>query len=252
MTNEAIEKQDIQKVRKDLSNKYLHGNGIEIGALHRPLWVNEKAAVKYVDRLDNPGLKSHYPELDQYELTRVDIIDDGERLLTIQNDSLDFIIANHMLEHCENPIGTIRNHLAKLTNNGVLYYAVPDKRHTFDAGRELTDFKHLVNDDKKGIADDNLRRKHFFEFANAVYKDKPLSEREEATKKFLDMNYSIHFHVWDALTFKEFVTKSRIYLNNSFEILELQENGEEIITILRKQKNGKLQSILRKLLRFFN
>ena len=43
--------------------RWLHGNGIEIGALHRPLDVPRTAHVTYVDRLPEPVLRSHYPEL---------------------------------------------------------------------------------------------------------------------------------------------------------------------------------------------
>src|SRR5262245_28165001 len=100
--------------RRELSERYLEGAGIEIGALCQPLWINERATVRYVDRLDVAGLRQQYPELGAYDLVNVDLIDDGEVLASIEDGQLDFIITNHMLEHTENPIGTIRNHLRKL------------------------------------------------------------------------------------------------------------------------------------------
>src|SRR5258708_6777558 len=82
--------------RNELSEKYLIGEGVELGALHNPLWTSERAVVRYVDRLDVPGLRRQYPELDKYNLVNVDIIDDGETLSSIEDGRLDFVIANHM------------------------------------------------------------------------------------------------------------------------------------------------------------
>ncbi len=49
--------------RRQLSDSYLSGQGIETGALHHPLWVSEQATVRYVDRLSREELRRHYPEL---------------------------------------------------------------------------------------------------------------------------------------------------------------------------------------------
>jgi SAM-dependent methyltransferase len=136
--------------RRELSERYLEGSGVELGALHLPLWTSERATVRYVDRLDVAGLRQQYPELAEHDLVNVDIVDDGEALSSIEDGQLDFIIANHMLEHTENPIGTIRNHLRKVRDNGVLYYAVPDKWAGFDRERPITPFEHLVRDDREG------------------------------------------------------------------------------------------------------
>lgn len=92
-------------VRNLLSKIYLHGNGIEIGALHNPLWKTDDVKVRYVDIMSVDDLRLQYPELSNYNLVPVDIIDNGEKLEKVNDESLDFIICNHMLEHCENPIG---------------------------------------------------------------------------------------------------------------------------------------------------
>ena len=152
--------------RRKLSERYLEGAGVELGALHQPLWTSERATVRYIDRLDVAGLRLQYPELAEHELVNVDIVDDGESLSSIEDGQLDFIIANHMLEHTENPIGTIRNHLRKLRDNGVLYYAVPDKWAFFDRDRPITPFEHLVRDDREGATVSRLE--HFQEWVRLV------------------------------------------------------------------------------------
>ena len=90
--------------RAAFAASYLSGEGIEIGALHQPLAVPPQAHVRYVDRMTSPDLRREYPELAGWDLTEVDIVDDGEKLTTIAADSQDFIIANHFNHGQENSL----------------------------------------------------------------------------------------------------------------------------------------------------
>jgi predicted SAM-dependent methyltransferase len=84
--------------------------------------------VNYIDRLSSGELQNHYPDLDLAKLVPIDVIDNGETLSTVEDDSLDFIVANHFLEHCENPIGAIRNHLKKIKPGGDSFLHNPGKK----------------------------------------------------------------------------------------------------------------------------
>jgi hypothetical protein len=121
-----------------IAHNFLHGQGIEIGALHNPLRLPPAAKVQYVDRMSVAQLRQHYPELAALELVEADILDDGERLGCVPDMSQDFVIANHFLEHCENPLLALHNLLRVLKVEGVLYLTVPDKRYTFDSSRPVT------------------------------------------------------------------------------------------------------------------
>jgi predicted SAM-dependent methyltransferase len=218
--------------RQELSAQYLVGQGVEIGALHNPLWTSDKTTVRYVDRLTPGQLAEHYPELKEAHFVNVDIVDDGEILSSIADSDLDFIIANHMLEHTENPLGTVRNHLRKLRPRGVLYYAVPDKRFTFDSERSLTGFEHLVLDDRQGPQ--VSRHEHLREWARFVNKLTDPEEIEAQVCKLAETRYSIHFHVWDYASFREFLSLGRQYLGRPFTVEYLGENETEVIAVLRK------------------
>lgn len=218
--------------RSQLAAKYLCGNGIEIGALDAPLDLPAQAKVRYVDRMPVHELRLQYPELASRKLVDVDIVDDGESLGKIEDDSLDFLVANHMLEHCENPLGTLRNALRKLKKDGILYCSIPDKWQSFDIERNLTTFEHLINDDKDSGAASKFA--HYVEWARFVAKS-PDAEVEESALRNMQFKYSIHFHVWDESSFHEFLNQSKSYLNNIFEILQFERNGTEVVAILRKQ-----------------
>ncbi len=222
----------MQATRCELSERYLEGSGIEVGALHQPLWTSERAAVRYVDRLDVAGLRLHYPELAGEQLVDADLIDDGEVLASIEDGRLDFVIANHMLEHTENPIGTIRNHLRKVRGDGVLYYAVPDKWHSFDRDRPITPFEHLVRDDREGPSVSRLE--HFSEWVRLKEKVAGPDEVERRIRHLMTINYSIHFHVWDENHWRSFLEDANRYLGSPFRIEHFGENCGEVIAILRK------------------
>lgn len=220
-----------QKKRINLSEKYLLGNGIEIGALHNPLSITNAANVKYVDQYPNNLLRLHYPELGKYNFVHVDIVDNGERLDSINEGSLDFVICNHFLEHCENPIGAIKNHFRILTKWGVLFYAIPDKRFTFDSIRDTTSFEHIVLDYHKGA--DSSRSQHYQEWSAMV--NGKTGIEHDAWWRFLEIvGYSIHFHVWTQKEMLEMFLNIKDLLQIDFDVQESCMNLNEIIFILRK------------------
>ena len=219
-------------LRRQIAWHYLSGNGLEIGALHSPLEVPPNATVRYVDRMSVAELRKQYRELAEYELVEVDIIDNGETLLSIADSSVDFVIANHMIEHCENPIGTIKRHLRVLKPGGILYMAVPDKRYTFDRDRPLTSLEHVIRDYTEGP--EWSMRSHFEEWTRIVNK---VSEEKVSiqVQHLINISYSIHFHVWTQVEFLELLLYCRNHLSFPMEIEALQKNGIEFIVILRKQ-----------------
>ena len=95
-------------------------------------------------------LRPQYHELATAPLVEVEIIDDGERLDKIADASQDFVIANHFLEHCQNPIMALRNMLRVLRVGGILFRAVPDKRYTVDVERPVTTLDHVWRDYAQG------------------------------------------------------------------------------------------------------
>jgi SAM-dependent methyltransferase len=225
--------------RRRLARSYLRGEGLEIGALHMPLKLPPQAKVRYVDRLSVAGLREHYPELKELELVEVDVIDDGERLTTIADSSVDFLVANHFLEHCQDPIGTLANHFRVLRPGGTLYLAVPDKRYTFDRERPVTPLGHVIRDHTEGPA--WSRSEHYLEWAekvDRVLNDVPEEEATERAHVFEKNQYSIHFHVWTPTDFLEMLIHCRTTLLPELNVLTLQQNSGEFIAVISKDGNG--------------
>ena len=222
--------------RLSVSNHYIkydsgYRYGIEVGGANNPIEIlDQRVVVKQVDYCDHSLIEDCFSGM---TLVKVDIIDDGERLDTIADNSLDFIVACHMLEHCRNPIGTIRNFIQKLRQDGLIILAIPDKRFTFDINREVTQVDHLLLDD---IDPSRERDKvHYFD------KEVNLLSEEELKfiQKSMEMDERIHFHVWDPNYFIQFICETKKYLKDSFSIEQVGSinNGEgsnEILCILKK------------------
>ena len=220
-----------RELRSALSARFISGDGVEIGALHEPLGVSDRARVRYVDRMSVADLRSHYPELAGKPLVPIDILDDGETLRSIGDATIDFVIANHMLEHCEDPLTALETFMRVVRPGGIVYLSIPDKRFTFDEPREVTSLDHLLRDHHEGP--ERSRREHYLEWVHKVI-HKPESEANAECDALMKMQYSIHFHVWTLSGFVALLRFCRKQLKMPFRIESLTPNQFEVIAILRK------------------
>ena len=218
--------------REAIARRFVQGSGIEIGALHNPLRVPRGADVSYVDRMTVPELREQYPELADEPLVDVDVIDDGERLESFVDGTQDFVIANHFLEHSQDPFGALQNMFRVLRVGGILYLAVPDKRFTFDSKRPPTPLEHILDDHRDGP--EASRRAHFEEWARLV-DDVPETEVADHVESLLARDYSIHFHVWTQLDVIEVLVALRRELGIEFDLEVAVRNGKENVFVLRKR-----------------
>lgn len=219
-------------VRRHLAGRYLQGDGLEVGALHLPLALPRGARARYVDRMSVEDLRAHYPELDEYELVIPDFIDDGEALTSVPSDSMDFVIVNHLIEHCQDPIGALLSQARVLREGGVLYLAAPDRRRTdFDREREETSLEHLLRDHDQGP--EGSRFKHYEEWSRYAIKV-PGDEVAAHAAKLEEQDYSIHFHTFTLNSFLAMMLRARELYGLPFEVVATETNNHEFIVIARK------------------
>ena len=223
----------ISLTRENIADLYIQGQGIEIGALHHPLTVPKDVKVLYVDRMSVADLRQQYPELNDLPLVEADILANGEDLKTIADNTQDFVIANHFIEHCQDTIGTIQNMLRVLKPGGVLYSAIPDKRGSFDIDRDITSIEHIWRDHLEGPA--GSKREHFESWVRHVGHYTDAVEIVEQTDRLIEMDYSIHYHVFTQASWLELFVSLQQKLRTKFEIeLVLNNGSHEVILIARK------------------
>ncbi len=232
MRDKALDRgiSDRKTVREDVALWFLRGEGIEIGALDFPLRLPRGASVCYVDYLDAVGLCEAYDSTlsEGRPLVVPDVVDDGARLALFPDESLDFVVANHMLEHVEDPIAALQHQLRVLRSGGVLYLTLPDARQSFDAPRKRTTTEHLLRDHRDGPH--VSRREHYEECARLIEGHSGAILTRRVTE-MEDECLRPHFHVWEPITFAGFL--ATLDLRGSLELL-LASVGEFVVVLRKK------------------
>jgi len=76
-------------------------------------------------------------------VAKVDIIAPGDHL-PFSNNSQDFVLSSHVLEHFYDPIKTIKEWLRVTRPGGYVFMIIPHKERTFDAPRNRTTLSELL------------------------------------------------------------------------------------------------------------
>lgn len=252
----------IRNRRRSLSKRYIKGFGLEIGALHNPLPLPKGAFMTNIDLVSREENIKKYPELNASEVVVSDHIDDGFVLSTISEESQDFLIANHVLEHAPNPIQVLINWVRVVKPNGILFVTVPIGEKCFDKGRALTTLQHLIDDfelyNRHELEQiDERNKSHLIEWItisepnvfsdqNADYVHVPPSPSE--LKKRIDetdlKNLDIHFHTFSIDSFKSLIRFFTTEIDKRLRVEAVRINGAEIILVLRKQLESELNTKL--------
>ena len=169
------------------------GQGLEIGALQRPLPKHDKMKVKYVDRFSVAQLREQYPELKDFAFIEPDYVTDAQLLGPIADNSQDFIVATYVFEHLRNPLLALKNWCRVVKPGGYIYFTAPDKRLGFDKKRVRTNIEHIILDYYQPLEERDFD--HYLEYAVHVHNASDVGAIAEADR-LAQMNYCIHFHVF--------------------------------------------------------
>ena len=217
--------------RDPLARIFLRGEGIEVGALNWPLPLPRGARARHVDVAPAEVLAARFPE-HAGSAFRVDHVAPVETLDGIADASQDFAVANHVLEHSEDPIRAFASLLRVLKPGGVLFFALPDGRVTFDRHRPNTPFEHLLRDYHEGP--EWSRLDHYREFLRLVHGIEDDEEIERRAGEMAAARADLHFHVWDPFAMLEMIARLRGELGFPIELEAVSRTGIEAIFVLRK------------------
>jgi SAM-dependent methyltransferase len=162
----------------------------------------------------------------------IDVVDRIETLAQFADESLDFVIASHVIEHTPNPVAALVAAHRVLRPGGKLILIVPDKRGTFDRKREVTDVAHMVLDYEDYRRERDLA--HYEEWYLRVARDKQNKARED-WKNCAD----IHYHCFTPASFLEFIaaaTKYAAWSTSTFLVPQTRkgESSLEFYAVLSK------------------
>lgn len=144
-----------------LAHKYLGGlKGLEIGgASHNPfnldtknVDINLNECILKETILPDNSIKNELIGLNEYAKEQirlcgtvmpVDINAPGDAL-PVPDNSQDFIISSHVLEHFYNPIKALNHWYSKIKPGGFIFMIIPHKDRTFDKDRPRTSLQELI------------------------------------------------------------------------------------------------------------
>lgn len=220
-----------QQLRRFVASQYFSGQGLEIGALHRPMPLPPTATACYADSFSTDHLISLWsPEVDGHTVVPVDLVVDATRLSGVDDRAFDFVIASHVLEHLEDPVRSVLNLVRVVRPGGAVFIAIPDRRRTFDVSRPATPIEHVMRDYRDGPA--WSRREHYDEWVRVVEGLDQDTADSRISKLEADL-YPIHFHVWQPMEFIELLSSVRVLSDVPFEVDFFKAHAAEGLWVLK-------------------
>jgi SAM-dependent methyltransferase len=191
---------EVRSARRAIAHSFIRGQGIEIGAANRPFPLPPGVSCFYGDVNDHDELRTRC----EGELVPAETLD-GQTLEGMTDASLDFVIAAHVIEHLENPLGALRHWLRVLRPGGKAIVVVPDMRHTFDRSRPETPLSHVISDEKDG--GEGTRRQAYYECTRYVHVELggvpvPENDIDSHIDHLISVRFDTHFHAWTASGFR--------------------------------------------------
>jgi hypothetical protein len=213
------------EIRGDIAAKFVRGNVVEIGALGLPTPVPpELATVRYVDKDVQEVAGPWYGQALE-DTVALHAVDDCAVLRTVADDSIDAIIACHVMEHCEDFMGALCTHLRKIHRGGVLYYILPDQPRSCDKDRSITSFRHILEDFKSG--------------GRASEKEHEELRVQHGYPPHSGSEGRFHLHVWDSIAMLDLFNNARLHIDKELdyqvEYFEVLQGIPEVVIVLRKR-----------------
>ena len=225
---------DVFVAREDLARRFIAGDGLEIGAASWPMRVPKGATVRYVDYLPRDELLEQYAEsfaasgVSFDAVPPVHIVDNAETLATVPDASVDFVIANHVLEHLQDPVRALRNLCRVVRAGGVVLITLPDPKASFDNRRARTTVEHVLRDHEDGP--EVSRRDHYEEWSTFI--DGSGTGHEDRIARYEREDPRHHFHVWELEDFLELLRA--LDLPASLEVGQVNGPSEFSVVLRRR------------------
>ena len=126
----------------NLAHHYLDGlTGLEIGgSAHNPFGLRT-TNVDYADHTDTVFKQSETQLCG--ETLKVDLVAPGDAL-PLADDSQDFVLSSHVIEHFFDPIRALKEWLRVVRSGGFIFVIAPHKERTFDRDRPRTPLAELL------------------------------------------------------------------------------------------------------------
>ncbi len=137
------------------------------------------------------------------------IICDGSELSVVADNSYEFILSSHNLEHIANPVKALRAWQRVVRPGGGLILVLPNYTKTFDHRREPTKVSHLFDDFDNNTAEDDLTHLPEILRLHDLSMDPQAGTAREFQQRSLNnfANRCLHHHVFDEINSRELLSE---------------------------------------------
>jgi len=120
-------------------------------------------------------------------------------ITNIKDNTYDFILSSHVIEHIANPMKAIEQCLSILKRDGVLVIIAPKKEVNFDHNRKTVTFDHVLDDYNKNTKETDLNHLDEILSLHDLSMDIPAGTQEQFKERSLKNfeNRCLHHHVFD-------------------------------------------------------
>lgn len=184
-----------------INRKYLKGIGMEVGPGENPIATSKNTIFleKFVNDYDKLFPKAK----------KAKFIDGSAEDIPAQDNSFDFIVSAHCLEHCVDPIRVLKEFKRVVKSDGVIFLILPHCERTFDKGRTISSLKsHIFDHESQVKKEDYLENEgkyydvfeEFLQIATQWPRHTWISSAKNTDgswnkSKILDGGI-LHYHVW--------------------------------------------------------
>ena len=214
----------------------LRGHGVEIGPGHVPFPVGPQVRVRFVDRWRPEENRALFPELgEDAGFPPVDIVADldADGLAALADESEDFVIASHILEHLANPLAVLVEIHRVLRPGGLLVLILPDRRFSYDRFRPATTLEHLVEEYHRDVR--QVDDAHVVEaiVAQVLFNGdadcEPARIAAAQTPELIEMHRrrSVHVHSWEMAPFEHVLRFAEQEVGEAWTVLDSMVPEEE-------------------------
>lgn len=223
------DEKSIFHIRSTISEKYLSGYGAEVGAGDRPWPLPKQATAFYGDVRDLTGLELYFKNSN----VRINGELDAQTFSGISDNTFDFLISAHVIEHLPNPIGAIYQAMRVIKPSAVFILAVPELTKTFDQLRSPTPLTHLLQDAIDGgepsrlwSCVEHIKYVHRYLTGETI----PDDEVPQHAARLVEAKMDMHWHAWTGDTFLGMLRS----IPKIFTIETHESVANENIFVLRK------------------
>lgn len=166
--------------------------------------------------------------------TGYQFISEASELENVKNNSYDFLLSCHSLEHIANPLKALKTWSEVLKTGATIVLVLPDRNYTFDINRPYTTFEHLIQDYENNTSEtDSTHFEEVIKLHESGKDPNPQIPREFA--KRVENNYAIryvHHHVFSL----ELLEKMLSWCN--FKVIHKQKAAPFHLVIVGEKSAG--------------